>query len=132
MLTATAPEAPTPTLLLDSTDHAPRHAREFLADRFREWGIKDDYVGRLVVCELVTNAWRHGEGPIIVRLYRDERDGLVVIEVWDQGPDLPVIQPENYAAGSGRGLLLMSRLVRDWGTRPLTEGGKVVWAKCAF
>ena len=84
MLTATAPEAPTPTLLLDSTDHAPRHAREFLADRFREWGIKDDYVGRPVVCELVTNAWRHGEGPIIVRLYRDERDGLVVIEVWDQ------------------------------------------------
>lgn len=132
MLTATAPEAPTPTLFLDPTDRAPRRARTFLADRFREWGITDDYVGRLVVCELVTNAWRHGDGQIIVRLFRDERDGLVVIEVWDQGPDLPVIQPENYATSSGRGLFLMSHLVRDWGTRPLTEGGKVVWAKCAF
>ena len=81
------------------------------------------------MCELVTNAYRHGEGPIVVRLFRDERDGLVVVEVWDGGEGRPTVQPDNYAATSGRGLALMAELVRAWGVRPLNEGGKVTWAK---
>ncbi|WP_165970647.1 ATP-binding protein [Actinomadura sp. 6K520] len=40
-----------------------------------------------------------------------------------------MIQPENYAATSGRGLALMAELVGAWGVRPLNEGGKVTWAK---
>ena len=126
--TAPAPEVP-PTLVLDPDDQAPRLARAFLADLFAEWGIKDDYVGRLVVCELVTNSFRHGKGQIVVRIFRDEHDGLPVVEVWDAGEGRPEVQPENYAATGGRGLLLMAELVRDWGVRPLNEGGKVVWAK---
>lgn len=118
-----------PTLVLDATDQAPRMARGFLAARFAEWGIGDDYVGRLVVCELVTNAYRHGKPPIVVRVLRDPRDGLVVVEVWDGGEGRPVIRPENYAATSGRGLALMAQLVGAWGVRPLNEGGKVTWAK---
>ncbi|WP_431521549.1 ATP-binding protein [Actinomadura madurae] len=102
MPTAPAPEIP--TVVLDPGDCAPALARRFLADQFREWGSTDDYVGRLVVCELVTNACRHGEGSIIVRLFRDARPDLVVIEVWDRGEGLPVIGPENFAATSGRGL----------------------------
>jgi anti-sigma regulatory factor (Ser/Thr protein kinase) len=125
---APAAEVP-PTLVLDPDDQAPRLARTFLADLFAEWEIKDDYVGRLVVCELVTNSFRHGKGQIVVRIFRDERDGLPVVEVWDAGEEWPEIQPENYAATGGRGLLLMAELVRDWGVRPLNEGGKVVWAK---
>ncbi|TDE36882.1 ATP-binding protein [Actinomadura sp. 6K520] len=82
MSTALAPEVP-PPLVLDATEQAPRLARRFLAERFAEWGIEDDYVGRLVVCELVTNAWRHGEGPIVVRVFRDECDGRPVVEVWE-------------------------------------------------
>ncbi|TDC97070.1 ATP-binding protein [Actinomadura sp. 7K507] len=124
---ALAPE--TPTLVLDPTDQAPRLARRFLSELFAEWGIADDYVGRLVVCELVTNSFRHGEGPIVVRVFRDEHDGRVVVEVQDDGEGRPVIGPENYAATSGRGLALLAELVSGWGVRPLDEGGKATWAK---
>ncbi|TDC43771.1 ATP-binding protein [Actinomadura sp. KC345] len=127
--TVTPPEIP--MLILDSSDQAPRLARRFLAEQFREWRIDDDYVARLVVCELVTNAYRHGKAPIIVRVVRDGHDGHdgpVTVEVWDAGEGRPVIRPENHAASSGRGLLLMSELVQAWGVRPLNEGGKVAWA----
>ncbi|GAA1866726.1 ATP-binding protein [Actinomadura bangladeshensis] len=66
-----------------------------------------------------------------MRVLRDERDGLPVIEVWDGGEGRPVIRSQNHAAVSGRGLQLMVELVREWGVRPLNEGGKIVWAKLA-
>ncbi|MFV2171612.1 ATP-binding protein [Actinomadura sp. LOL_016] len=128
-MTLTTPTPEIPTLVLESNDRAPGAARTFVAEKLREFGIPDDYVARLVVCELVTNGYRHGEGPIVVRVFRDERDGLVVIEVWDGGPGRPVVRPANYAATSGRGLLLISEMVRAWGVRELNEGGKITWAK---
>lgn len=127
--TVLAPE--TPTLILDPTDQAPAKARRFLADRFREWEIADDSDGRLVVSELVTNALTHGSGQIIVRVYRDERDGLPTIEVWDQGEGEPLVQPESDTLTGGRGLLTVAGIALKWGTRPITEGGKVVWARLA-
>ncbi|TDD80778.1 ATP-binding protein [Actinomadura rubrisoli] len=127
---ALAPEVP--TLVLAPSDQAPDHARRFLAERFRELGVANDYVGRIVVTELVTNAYKHvGVGHIVVRVLADERDGLVLIEVWDEGAEPPVIQPEDLGATSGRGLSLMVQLVHDWGVRPLNEEGKIVWARCA-
>ncbi|RSN62301.1 MULTISPECIES: ATP-binding protein [Actinomadura] len=124
---ALAPEVP--TLVLEADERAPAAARKFLAEQFREWGIRDDFAARLVVCELVTNGYRHGEGPIVVRLFRDERDGLVVIEVWDGGAGRPVVRPPDRAGTSGRGLRLVSGLVHAWGVRELNEGGKATWAK---
>ncbi|GAA2449977.1 ATP-binding protein [Actinomadura vinacea] len=121
---AIAPEVP--ILVLEPSDRAPAMARRFVAERFHEWGYPDDYIARLVVTELVTNAYQHGAGVIVVRALRDETH--VVIEVWDQGAGMPVVQEENAEATSGRGLLLMSELVREWGVRPIAEGGKIVWA----
>ncbi|MFD0538521.1 ATP-binding protein [Actinomadura luteofluorescens] len=112
--------------------HAPARARRYLAERFRELGHADDYVGQLVVTELVTNAYRHvGFGLIVVRVFPDAHEAVTVIEVWDEGAELPVVRPEDREAVSGRGLPLISELVRDWGVRPLNEEGKVVWARCA-
>lgn len=117
--------------VLEPTAEAPGMARRFLAARFAAWGLLDDD-GRVIVSELVTNALLHGEGLIAVQVFQDERDGLPVIEVRDGGAGQPVVRPENYAATSGRGLLMVGRLARDWGVRRLPEGGKVTWAKCAI
>ncbi|WUH99770.1 ATP-binding protein [Spirillospora sp. NBC_00431] len=124
---ALAPEVP-PPLVLEPDDRAPLLARRFLAERFAEWGIEDDYTGRVVVSELVTNSYLHGKGPIVVRVFLGERDGRPVVEVWDAGEGRPEVQPEDAGALCGRGLGLMAELVHDWGVRPLNEGGKVVWA----
>lgn len=125
-----APEVP--VLVLAPTERAPGQARRFLVERFREMGIADDFVGRIVVTELVTNSYKHvGTGHIIVRVFRDERDGLVVIEVWDQGAGLPVVRAEDEDALCGRGLLMMARLVREWDVRSLNEEGKIVRARLA-
>lgn len=127
---ALAPERP--ALVLEPTDQAPAWARRYLAERFRELGIADDYIGRLVVAELVTNAYKHvGFGQIVVRTLPDAHEDLVVIEVEDEGTALPVVRDEDYGSLSGRGLLLMVQLVHDWGVRPLGEEGKVIWARCA-
>lgn len=129
-MSASAPEIP--TLFLNPNENAPALARDFLSMQFQGWGSSDDFMARLVVSELVTNAWRHGEGQIILRIFRDVRADLAVIEVWDRGEGLPVVGPEDFEATSGRGLLLVSQIAHDWGTRPITEGGKIVWARCAL
>ncbi|GAA1881152.1 ATP-binding protein [Actinomadura bangladeshensis] len=72
-----------------------------------------------------------GTGHIVVQVLADKRDELVRIEVWDEGAGQPIVQGEDDYAEGGRGLLLMSELVHDWGVRPLNEEGKVVWARCA-
>ncbi|TDC47864.1 ATP-binding protein [Actinomadura sp. KC345] len=126
---ALAPE--TPSLVLETSERAPARARHFIAERFREIGMADDFTGRLVVTELVTNAYEHvGFGHIIVRAFPDAKAGLVVIEVCDEGAVLPVVRPEDHGAIGGRGLRLVAQLVHDWGVRPLDEGGKAVWARC--
>lgn len=118
-----------PTLVVEPCERAPGRARKFVAARFREWGITDDGDALVVVSEFVTNALVHGEGPIIVRVLRDERDGRPVVEVRDGGEGRPVMRPEDHEATSGRGLFMVSQLAAEWGTRPLPEGGKAAWAK---
>jgi anti-sigma regulatory factor (Ser/Thr protein kinase) len=105
-------------------------ARDFVAKCFCDLGIADDFVVKTVVTELVTNVYKHvGFGQIVIRVFEDERDDSMVVEVWDQGERMPEIREAEDMEESGRGLFMMSLLAREWGVRPLTEGGKIVWAK---
>ncbi|WP_165978707.1 ATP-binding protein [Actinomadura darangshiensis] len=107
---------------------APETARKWLAEVFRQRGLGDDYIGRTVVTELVTNVHRHTDTKHIpVRLLLE--DGHTVVEVEDRSDELPVVHAEDDDAESGRGLLMLSMLVQDWGVRALAKGGKVTWAR---
>lgn len=115
-------------IVLNSSARAPETARKWLADVFRQRGLGDDYVARTVVTELVTNVHTHTDTERIpVRLLLG--DGQIVLEVEDRSDELPVVHGEDETAESGRGLLMLSLLVQDWGVRALDEGGKVTWAR---
>ncbi|MFA1550614.1 ATP-binding protein [Actinomadura chokoriensis] len=115
-------------ILLNSSARAPESARKWLADVFCQWGLGDDYIGRTVVTELVTNVHTHTDTEVIpVRLLLE--DGRPVVEVEDRSDELPIVRDEDGTAESGRGLLMMSMLVEEWGVRALDKGGKVTWAR---
>ena len=108
---------------------APAEAREFAREAMRRGNgcVHVDDV-TLVVSELVTNAVVHGAGDVTLDVV--VADDAVRVEVTDREPDLPEPVDNGADAEAGRGLLIVSRLARQWGVRP--EGtGKVVWADLA-
>jgi anti-sigma regulatory factor (Ser/Thr protein kinase) len=85
---------------------------------------------QLVTSELVTNAVRHSS---LSALRLSRHGDCVILEVDDEGHGEPVIADHvSPTAASGRGLVIVDRLVTRWGWRPLPEGGKRVWCElCA-
>jgi two-component sensor histidine kinase len=92
-------------------------------------------VAELVVCELVTNALRHGllsarwmpeEHPISLTLLR--RDPYLMCAVTDPEPGGPVLMQPCAGAESGRGLQVVESCSAAWGWQPIDSAGKVVWA----
>ncbi|MEU5179628.1 SpoIIE family protein phosphatase [Streptomyces longwoodensis] len=101
-------------------------ARRTASRRLAEWGLEDlAFTVELVVSELVTNAIRHAHGPIRVRLLRGRS---LVCEVYDGGATAPHLRHPRTTDEGGRGLLLVSRFTRRWGTR-FTPEGKIIWAE---
>ena len=77
----------------------------------------------LVFAELVTNVLAHA-GPASTTVVTHEPPS-VRIEVHDTSHVMPHVRNDTQAGGFG--LLIVSRLSRDWGWRP-TPTGKIVWA----
>lgn len=82
---------------------------------------------KLVVSELVDNAYVHGEGRIRVRLQR-QADTLL-IEVIDDGQDASVNLRKLGVRGGGHGLRLVDHLCEAWGS---FAGRTHVWAEMAL
>jgi len=102
-------------------------SRAHVRERMRELGLErrsDDAV--IVASELVTNAVLHGGG--LERFHLRVLDGGVRIEVADGCPSPPVVTHMAEDDGTGRGLLLVSRLAERWGIERGADG-KVVWAE---
>ena len=101
-------------------------ARKQVGAKLEGWGLEDAaFVTELVVSELVTNAIRHAESPIQLRLIRDR---TLICEVSDGSSTAPHLRKARAFDEGGRGLLLVSQLTERWGTRQ-TEHGKTIWAE---
>lgn len=79
----------------------------------------------LVSSELVTNALRHGEGEIELRVRLGDRQ--VRLEVIDEGHrSAPSVRPRQPDETGGWGLRIVDQLAREWG---VAEGTTHVWAE---
>ena len=105
--------------------------RRFVVATLAEWDCGEAVAetARLVVSEVLTNAVRHGIGPIKLRLRRSGQD--LTVEVTDRATVVPHPRRAEEDDESGRGLLLVEALTDHWGTRP-TDDGKSVWFTLAI
>jgi anti-sigma regulatory factor (Ser/Thr protein kinase) len=101
-------------------------ARRASATVLAEWGASPETSWDLLLAasELVTNAIRHGDAPIELRL-RQIPDGIV-LEVHDGSSVLPARSEPAPDASNGRGLYLVEAVSSSWGVRP-TGNGKSIW-----
>ncbi|QVQ54456.1 ATP-binding protein [Spiractinospora alimapuensis] len=118
---------------LAGQETAAGHARDFSVSVLARWGLAqlcEDV--RLVVSELVTNAWRHAsdkghaDEQIELRLFRGR--SAVVCQVSDSSSREPALARVDETAESGRGLHLVERFSQEWGWEHRDGRGKVVWA----
>lgn len=104
-------------------------ARERVARQLAIWGLEDmAFTTEVIVSELVTNAIRHGSGPIRLRLIWED---ALICEVSDSSDTFPRPRRAHAFDEDGRGLMLVAQLSRRWGTRP-GDTGKVIWADQAL
>ena len=104
-----------------------RHARWFVLDFVRRSGhVVDEEVLRLLVTEVVTNAISHGgDGPIAVVVMF--QNGVRVEDTDHNAAAFPRVLHTGPESVGGRGMLIVEKLSRRWGTFLDPDGGKVVW-----
>jgi len=103
---------------------ARRLAIETLADVVTV-DVVDD--AAIVLTELVTNALLHGMAPAELVVWVDT-EGVVLIEVSDSSPALPVRLRQDRESMTGRGLKLVEAFAERWGVQRHAVG-KTVWAE---
>lgn len=90
-------------------------------------GVDADDV-QLALTELVSNAIRHGSGPVDVELVADA--STLRLNVSDSSNVMPHRPPGAGNGSGGRGLVLIGKLATTWASNPRPDGGKTVW--CEF
>lgn len=97
----------------------------------------------LLVSELVTNAVKAtgvvdepvDEGRLAgtlspVYLSLSALADTLLVEVWDASSTPPLRRVASETDETGRGLILVQALSKEWGCEVLQTGGKIVWCKC--
>jgi hypothetical protein len=125
-------EAPVPGvshgLELPAAKSSVQRARVFVRDLLEQISDVDLDVAELIVSELVTNAYQHGSGDIVLHI-RVETD-LVFISVGDDDRTEPILRGIDTDSAGGRGVFIVDCLALRWGiTRRATGVGKSVWAE---
>ncbi|MFJ5272690.1 SpoIIE family protein phosphatase [Streptomyces sp. NPDC088358] len=103
------------------------YARSHIAEKLAAWGLTDAVpTTELIVSELVTNAIRHAQPPIQLRLIHHA--GSLVCEVADGSSTSPHLRRARTFDENGRGLFIVAQLAERWGTRH-SHYGKIIWAE---
>ncbi|HLT15433.1 MAG TPA: ATP-binding protein [Acidimicrobiales bacterium] len=106
--------------------------RRFVAETLERAGVPASDAVLLVASELITNAVRHGEGTVELRILLEPE--CVRLEVLDEGRVVvraPSESPSPSALG-GRGLLLVEGVSDRWGSRVDESGRTLVWAELSL
>ncbi len=104
-----------------------RLARRLVEQTCHGWGIPEMATNAAIVAsELTDNMVSHARSDGWLRL--DLRGNTLTIVVADADPRPPQLRIPGLRAAGGRGLLLVDKLSRTWGTAPRLPEGKVVWA----
>ncbi len=104
-------------------------ARDLAGAQLAAWGLRDAvFTTELVVSELVTNAIRHGEAPIQLRLIREK---ALICEVSDGSSTAPHLRRARTMDEGGRGLFIVAQLTERWGTRHGPQG-KTIWSELSL
>ncbi|MFF2507439.1 ATP-binding protein [Streptomyces sp. NPDC058067] len=113
-------------LHLTNDPRAPRIARHTIRTALLDYGNSPELAAtaELLTSELVTNAVKHSDGPLSVRLHT--RTEAIRIGVMDNDPELPNPLPCTTDDPFGRGLFLVEAMATRWGRYRLTDS-KVVW-----
>jgi serine phosphatase RsbU (regulator of sigma subunit)/anti-sigma regulatory factor (Ser/Thr protein kinase) len=105
------------------------HARDLVDAQLTDWGIQDAvFTAELVVSELITNAIRHGQAPVQLRLIREN---TLICEVSDGSSTAPHLRRARTMDEGGRGLFIVAQLTERWGTRH-GPGGKTIWSELSL
>jgi hypothetical protein len=125
-------------LLLREKAGSVSRCRAFARDALQDWGwlgSADPAVAAaaedvlLMVAELAANAAMHADGARELVLLRSP--GGLRVELFDGSPEPPALRTDRRPGHpGGYGLLVVERLARSWGSRPL-PGGKAVWVEVA-
>jgi anti-sigma regulatory factor (Ser/Thr protein kinase) len=121
---------------------APFWARCQAKTALRAWLLWPEIIetAELLVSELVTNAvtvsspgsgqlnWVDQENGDRISLTLRYMPGRIEIEVFDTDPNPPVLSDADTDAESGRGLMLVQALSKEWGYFSPAAGGKVVYS----
>lgn len=109
---------------MDGETASIRKARSFVSGTLSAWDLERlSEKAVLLTSELATNAVLHARTPFRLSVLFDE---AVTIEVTDGSNELPRVEEADIDGDRGRGLLLVSRLASDWGSR-VEPDGKTVW-----
>src|SRR4051812_28294129 len=120
--------SPEQVIHVPDTDEAPSMARRFAAVHTDGFVQPARDVVELLVSELVTNAYRHGQPP--VRIGISSADATIRVEVHDYGSpfSVPTMSSRDVRDSGGWGLAIVAALSTSWGVSPHNrEIGKHVW-----